>query len=172
MNNRSFAGIGSRETPSHLIPEIERLSKNLIEKGFCLRSGGADGSDLFWESAYDKFSGQKEIFLPWKEFNKNKSELYQIKPEAEYIASVHHPKWKSLSEKSKKFHSRNVYQVLGYDLDCASEFVICWTVDGKPSGGTAQAMRIAEHYKIPIFNLYNKDVSNHIDSFLELNYNL
>lgn len=49
--------------------------------------------------------------------------------------------------------SRNSYQVLEKDLNTPVEFVLCWTKDGKASGGTGQAMRIAKDKNIPIFNL-------------------
>jgi hypothetical protein len=35
--------------------------------------------------------------------------------------------------------------------------VVCWTSDGKASGGTGQAIRIAKYYEIPTYNLNNKE---------------
>ena len=35
----------------------------------------------------------------------------------------------------------------------ASLFVLCWTPYGAAAGGTGQALRIAEHHHIPVFNL-------------------
>ena len=55
---------------------------------------------------------------------------------------------------------RNGYQVLGYDLKTPSKFLICWTKDGKETGGTAQAMRIAKDYKIPVYNLFFEECRN------------
>jgi len=34
-----------------------------------------------------------------------------------------------------------------------SDFIVCYTENGKMKGGTAQALRIAEDYKIPVFNI-------------------
>ena len=53
--------------------------------------------------------------------------------------------------------SRNSYQVLGDSLDNPSSFLVCWTSDGKMSGGTAQAMRIATDFRVPIYNLYHEN---------------
>ena len=171
ISKKYFAGIGSRETPQSLIPTIQGLSKKLISLGFVLRSGGADGSDSFWEKAYDSLGGEKEIYLPWKGFNNNSSQLFEIKPWALELADIYHPNWNRLSPAAQKLHSRNVYQIRGYDNFNSdwSDFVICYTPDGKDSGGSGQAIRIARNHNIPVFNLYN-DREKIIDSFLTLNY--
>lgn len=173
ISKKYFAGIGSRETPQSLIPIIQGLSKKLISLGFVLRSGGADGADSFWENAYDKFGGEKEIYLPWKNFNNNLSSLYEIKDWVNEIAEIYHPNWNRLSDAGKKLHSRNVYQIRGYEdyWDQYSEFVICYTPDGKDSGGTGQAIRIARQHSIPVFNLYSCKEET-LDSFLTLNYGM
>ena len=53
--------------------------------------------------------------------------------------------------------SRNMHQILGPEIGSSpkSEFVVCWTSNGKKKGGTAYAMKAAEYFGIPIFNLYN-----------------
>lgn len=166
-----FAGIGSRETPESIYPIILDLSKTLINLDFVLRSGGADGADSFWEKAYDCLEGEKEIYLPWKGFNDNSSPLYEIKPWAIERAEIYHPNWNHLSPAAQKLHSRNVYQINGYNdyWDEMSDFVICYTPDGKDSGGTGQAIRIARQHGIPLFNLYN-DSKEMIDNFIKFNY--
>lgn len=99
-------------------------------------------------------NGKKEIYLPYKGFNNSSSELFDITSEALKLAKFFHPAWHKLSENDKLLHSRNCYQVLGYDLKTPTEFIICYA-DG--SGGTEQALRIARHYNIPIFNIFNDD---------------
>jgi hypothetical protein len=47
--------------------------------------------------------------------------------------------------------------ILGKRLNDPVSLVICWTEGGKPKGGTAQGIRIAEHYGIPVFNLGIRD---------------
>lgn len=53
---------------------------------------------------------------------------------------------------ARKLQARNSHQVLGLDLETPSEFIVCWTKNGKSSGGTGQAIRIALDYGIPIFD--------------------
>lgn len=157
MLGKSYSGIGSRTVPEKVIEQILELSVLLAQKGMILRSGGADGADTAFEVGCDSVNGQKEIYLPWKGFNDNTgidSTKIDTYDEAQQIAEEYHPAWKYLKHYSKKFHTRNVYQVLGKDLNSPVEFVVCYTQDGKASGGTGQAMRIAEANNIPIYNLY------------------
>lgn len=157
---RYYAGIGSRETPPGVKPMIDEVSSFLSKMGFILRSGAAPGADTMFEEACQ---GGKEIYLPWKGFNKSESDLFldsmdpQLIAKAREIASKFHPNWKGLSEAAKKLMTRNTFQILGKDLNTPVSFVVCWTRGGTINGGTGQAMRIARDLKIPIFNLYHKD---------------
>ncbi len=146
-----YAGIGSRETPSSLQPLIDKIVDRLSE--YTLRSGGAPGAD----SMFEKNAINKEIFLPWKDFNNNESLLFKITPDAYIMAKKYHPRYDTLSDGAKNMMARNCYQVLGFDLNTPVDFIICWTKDGKNIGGTSQALRIAQNLDIPIFNLYFDD---------------
>lgn len=144
-----YSGIGSRETPLYIINKMTELAIKLESEGYTLRSGGADGAD----KAFELGAVNKEIYLPWKGFNHSDSELYHVSTEATEIAKRIHPAWNSCSPGAKKLHSRNIYQVLGYDLKTPSEFVICWTTGGKIVGGTATAINLALSLNIPVYNL-------------------
>lgn len=160
-----YTGIGSRETPSHICNEMRLIACLLFGRGYILRSGGADGADLAFEEGA---ANRKEIFLPWKGFNGSTSSLYNINPLAFEIASKYHPVWHQLKDSHKKMHARNVHQVLGLNLNDPVDFVVCYTVDGKLSGGTATAMRIARDKDIPIFNLfYDKDL---VELYMKIDY--
>ena len=73
------------------------------------------------------------------------------------LAKKYHPNWPACGKLARQFHARNMHQVLGPDLKSPSDFVICWTKDGKASGGTGQAIRVAEDFNIPVFNLKNME---------------
>jgi len=75
---------------------------------------------------------------------------------AHTIAAKYHPRWNTLKSTVKLLMARNTHQILGQDLRTLSNFVVCWTADGKNSGGTGQALRLAVACKIPIYNLHNK----------------
>ena len=143
---RFYTGIGSRETPESVCKQMTELANHFRTEGYILRSGHAEGADL----AFEKGAGlQKEIWIPWKGFNGSFSRFLPS-PEAFEMAAKFHPAWDRCSRGAKALHARNCHQVLGFDLKTPSEFVICWTRDGKASGGTGQAIRIAEHHKIPV----------------------
>jgi len=153
-----YTGIGSRETPTELKNDIKTIVEHLNKKGYTLRSGGAPGADSFFEEHADK----KEIYLPWRGFNGNSSLLFNPTPEAFEMAQKYHPNWGRLSYGAKKLMARNCHQVLGLDLKSPTDFIVCWTKDGKATGGTGQALRMAEDLKIPVYNLYNKDILDKI----------
>lgn len=168
-----YAGIGSRQTPEGILELMKELGGYLANKGYVLRSGGADGADSAFEEGCDLLNGEKQIFLPWKDFNDKKSkyiiEKMKGKDEAFKIASEFHPKWSSLRNSVKNLMGRNSFQILGPDLKTKSDFVVCYCIedrDGNPSGGTGQALRIAKSNNIKIYNLYRKEDLNKVKKAL------
>lgn len=157
-----YAGIGSRETPLEIQEYFTILGKYFAKLGFTLRSGGADGADKSFEIGCDKVKGRKEIYLPWNNFNGSGSDLIVYNSKAFETAQRFHPYWHNLKDGAKKLQARNSHQVLGWDLETPSSFIICYTKNGKLVGGTAQALRIAKHYNIPVFNTGNYDNLNDI----------
>lgn len=148
-----YAGIGSRELPANYKSLIHRFAEWAASDNWILRSGGAEGSDEAFEYGCDRANGKKEIYLPWKGFNDNDSELYHICDKALKMAEEYHPAWERCRQGGQKLHARNCYQVLGQNLNDPVDCVICYTEGGELKGGTAQAMRIALKHKIPIFNI-------------------
>lgn len=166
-----YTGIGSRETPEEILTMMEKLGSILAKKGMVLRSGAAKGSDSAFEKGCDSVGGEKEIYLPWKGFNNSTSELYDLEGHAaEEIAWQYHPNIYALSDGARKLIIRNTYQVLGKNCATKSSFVICYTKDGKDSGGTGQAIRIAQDKKIPVFNLYHKEKLSELKEFIKKSF--
>lgn len=158
MIKRFYAGIGSRETPKSLREDIMDLSSMLESLGFWLRSGGAEGADLFFESGVVE---NAQIWVPWQSFNeKQRFEKHTYKVigasdrEANLSVNKYHPNGMNLRDGARKLMARNYRQVIGKD-EPNSEFIICWTEGGLVTGGTAQAIRIAQDFKIPVYNLFN-----------------
>ena len=46
--------------------------------------------------------------------------------------------------------------IQGRDLDDDVDAVVCWTRDGKATGGTGMGIRIARERDIPVFNLFRR----------------
>ena len=174
-----YTGIGSRQTPAHITPLLSQIAEHLATKGYTLRSGGAAGADSAFEAGCDRANGKKEIFLPWKGFNQNASpfflDFHLQSPQATKavaIATQFHPlKQGLLSAKPAvlKLMARNSQQVLGHNVCTTSKssFVICWTPNGELTGGTRQALVIAQYYSVPIFNLGNLDTYIEIANWLQ-----
>lgn len=148
------------------------MARFMAKQGHILRSGGARGADRAFEMGADEADGTKEIYLPYRGFNKSTSKLYKVTREARILANQFHPNWPALGCVARDFMGRNCYQLLGLDLKTPTEFIICWTPNGKITGGTGQALRMAEHYRIPVFNLGSMsldEVDEGISTILEGN---
>ena len=144
-----YSGIGSRKTPKIILQQMSKIAVWLENEGFHLRSGGADGAD----QAFSNQISNKTIFLPWNNFN-NQDGVVANSDAFESVARLNHPIYNKLSRPIKKLHQRNVAIVLGETLNEHSQFIICYTPDGKDSGGTGLAIRIGHSYNIPVYNMF------------------
>ena len=138
-----FAGIGSRETPPDVLRPMSVIGRTLTFDGHILRSGGARGADQAFESF--AVPERKEIF-----YAADAAKNWSWFPHAQ----KYHPRWGKLTTYAKELHARNSAIICGKDLHTPVDFVVCWTCDGGPTGGTGQALRIAADLGIPVFNLY------------------
>lgn len=146
ITDRFYTGVGSRKTPATICAKLTLVASILERRGFTLRSGGAKGADSAFEAGV---KSAKQIFYHHED----------ICEEAFYIAKQIHPAWSACDDVAKRLHARNVYQVLGKDLQTPSDFVLCWTPDGsdgsfssRVTGGTRTAIVLAYQRDIPVFN--------------------
>lgn len=173
---KRFTGVGSRKTDEEGKDKIYKVTPALINRAYVLSTGDAyTGADLFfWESAPLEM---KERFGPVGRRYYRKDTIV-VQPDsdnyrlAKQIAGKNHPAWKYINDDFKELHIRNVFQVLGEWLDTPSEFLLCWTPDGaetkttKKTGGTGTAIRVANMFGIPVFNLYNEDAIDRLTEYL------
>lgn len=150
---KTYAGIGSRETPSDVLNKMAAIAEFLSSLDYTLRSGGAAGAD----SAFESGATRKEIFLPWDHYNGrkvNNVDTFSVLTEDHFtLAEAIHPAWDRCSHAAKRLHARNTQQILGRHLDSPCDFVVCWTKGGQTVGGTGLAIRLAKCEGIRIFNL-------------------
>jgi hypothetical protein len=162
--NKIYTGIGSRETPPEILKLMRNIGGTLGKNGWTLRSGHAPGADQAFEEgarAVNVPQLQLQLFIPWRTFENATRGIEFIVPdevlpnyeEAQHIASQFHPAWEKCTDGARKLHTRNVYQIAGKDLNTKTNFVVCWTLDGKRGGGTGQTLRLASYLEIPIFDL-------------------
>lgn len=157
-----YTGIGAQKTPEDICRNMSAIADDMEIQGLILRSGHARGADVAFEMGITDTKNRMEIYLPWAGFNhapKDKGYINfkdideRIVDEAIRMAEKAHPAWHRCAPAARRMHTRNVFQVLGRDLETPSNFVVCWTEKGLGLGGTGQALRIAKQESIPVFDL-------------------
>lgn len=163
----TYAGVGSRETPPEVLATMEAVGQALAARGHKLLSGAAPGADAAFERGCDAACGAKEIFIPWKGFQGRQPDAStRVATDEEgsrafEIAAGAHLAWQYLRRPVKLLMARNSHQVLGWSLDEPVDFVLAWTPDGaetldetgRATGGTGQAIRLANLRGIPVINM-------------------
>jgi len=178
-----YTGVGSRETPLHVLFLMSKIAMIFEKKGFILRSGCATGADAAFEDALEYPDRTAEIYIPNEDFPINmgttKKAHYLIPMEIHGKGSrglyrqamrlIHekkiHKAWENCSGKTIDLHNRNMFQVLGVDLKTKSNFTICYTSGGEKvyadtkngTGGTATAINASDIFGLEVFNLGKKE---------------
>jgi len=164
-----ITGIGSRYAPSNILKEAIKIGEYCRTNKIWIRSGHADGMDWAFEQGSQEYC---LVYLPWQGFNKHLSSSAKsivVSPEQNYMDIVKeiHPAYDKLTRGALALHCRNTCQVLGLNLDSPSSAVIAWTPNGEFIGGTATALRIAQNYDIPIYNMALEEY-NSAEKIIEL----
>ena len=182
-----YTGVGSRETPQEVLSLMREYSRIMALKGWSFRSGGANGADTAFYDGWCDASEEAEIpygevYLPWNGFNDftigddccilvaNK----ELIRKAQEILKTVHPAYDKLTRGPLALHTRNVFQVLGKDLQTPSKGLVGYAKTdkkGSPMGGTATAINLALRYEIPVRNLYKEEDREFIEEFVERNQN-
>lgn len=151
-----IAGIGSRETPKHILVEMTKIGVWCREAGIAVRSGHAEGADWAFEQ------GAQEAciaYRPWDSFNQHLKSSAHVgilvpTPLLERIAATFHPAWGCLSNGARLLMMRNVQQVLGPTGNGPeATAIVCWTPEAKGGGGTGQSIRIAQAHHILVYDM-------------------
>lgn len=148
-----YAGIGSRAIPIEECEKLERVARFLKEKGYTLRSGGAEGSDKAFEHGAGPFGSV--IYRPLDATDRSIQE-----------ASLIHPAWDKCDVPARKLHGRNVQIILGRDLNEPVDFVIFWSRN-PTRGGTSLGVNLAEQYGISVFNFAKADKEKEFYDYFE-----
>lgn len=158
-----YAGIGSRNTPENIQNMMTSLARELCRAKIHLRTGNAAGADhAFIEGVNQVQPYAVSLYLPFRnyrtEFLHHNNGICVAEPDKNAIekAGQYHPGWHRCSEKSKKFHGRNVQIILGSIFTNPVDFVVCYCANEK-SGGTAFGINVARQNNIPVFNLFVED---------------
>jgi hypothetical protein len=147
----TYAGIGNRNTPGHILALMQRVATRLEKHNYTLMSGGAKGAD----SAFASGTKHKRIWTAAEmiEFDRNNNRGYTFHRDK---AEEHHPAWWRLTPYVQWLMVRNVYIILGTNYWSSVKFVLCYAED-ETRGGTSHSLRIARAYNIPVYNLAKSD---------------
>lgn len=186
---KTITGIGSRSSDPSFKKYKPFKNEELIrfiminaglyfqELGYSLRSGDAIGSDRYFAENFD--DDRKEIYRPLNKLKNNtRTHIFNYNEEdwklALEVIKLIHPGFSYLNDYSIALHARNVFQVLGSNLDNKSKFILAYTPDGakryedcsSKTGGTGTAIKIADLLDIPVFNLsIDNDLERLLDAY-------
>lgn len=192
MQSFTYTGIGSRKTPPAILAYMIQLARHLrLHHSGHVYSGSAPGADSAFELGA-KESGT--YFLPYAgAFHRRNLDYYPQRkdiPSSCYMVRGEHPEARKIAERyyngppfvtlkpsAQALHTRNVCQILGSDCQTPVQFVVCYTPDGATqlseftplSGGTRTAIRLAELYSIPVWNLQRIDHQHALEKQFDLN---
>ena len=172
---KKYAGISSRETPHNVLAVMSKTAILLANDGYGLRTGACVGADQAFANGAASVMGFITLLLPWGSYEKewvkyissSGTDLHVIpfSPSHHITAAKsveqYHPTAAKLKSSVVALHARN-YMIL-LDEEEPVEFVVCWTPNGAVTGGTGQAIRIAEDKGIKVYNLGNPKT---LDAFL------
>lgn len=178
---KRYTGVGSRQTPYYCLFIMSCLSQILEKKGFILRSGRAYGADAAFEDSLENPKESTEIYIPNKNFPERMDSSYKdyyiipkeingtginskYREASRYIMDLRlHKFWENLKPTFFDLHNRNVFQVLGKNLNKneKSSFCVCFTNNkelkyeqtSQKTGGTGTAINASDKFGVPVFNL-------------------
>lgn len=177
-----YSGIGSRETPNEILDDMFVLGVWFAELGYTLRSGNANGADVAFGRGCDYVDGNSEIYLPYDNFNGGCRNSIHVKnskllKRASTIMKSLKSQMYTWNSRNTPYHQRNVFQVIGVNLNTQSSFVVCYTdtgaetekqvIERNDTSGTSTAITLADRLSIPVVNMYNKDWLSRIENILK-----
>lgn len=167
---KPYAVVGNKEFPTDLIPKLTSIVKKLDSLGYTARTGSMNGLDV----CVEELTTNVELQLPWKNFNNKESKNTYSSPEILAIAKSLQPGFDELALPIKGFLAKNVRVLLGGKGISRAIFLLCHSEDGADSArqvtsrtaSVGHAIKVADKFNIPVFNLKNDNVEEQLMSYL------
>lgn len=167
---KPYAVVGNKEFPTDLIPKLTSIVKKLDSLGYTARTGSMKGLDV----CVEEITTNVELQLPWKNFNNKESKNTYSSPEILAIAKSLQPGFDELALPIKGFLAKNVRVLLGGKGISRAIFLLCHSEDGADSArqvtsrtaSVGHAIKVADKFNIPVFNLKNDNVEEQLMSYL------
>jgi hypothetical protein len=170
----TYACIGARTTPTKVLSWMARIGERIASAGGRIASGNSTGADQAWAAGANKVDPRSVIVcLPWRRFEAHAivegNEIFNLEdlPEEEMhqmftLVRNIHPAWRDLKVSAKKLLARNVAIVKG------RKAVIGYVDHDKiGGGGTGIAFRLADHFKVPTFDVSDENVRTFLFDLIE-----
>lgn len=169
---KPYAVVGNKEFPTDLIPKLTSIVKKLDSLGYTARTGSMKGLDVLVE----EMTTNVELQLPWKNFNDKESKNTFSSPEILAIAKSLQPGFDDLALPIKGFLAKNVRVLLGSKGISRAVFLLCHSEDGvdtarqvtSRTASAGHAIKVADKFNIPVFNLKNANVEEQLMSYLNV----
>lgn len=161
-----YAGIGPRDITEPVANVLTVIAQGLCDSNCWLHSGWGRGSDQAF--AAGSAINRQTQFIPWESFNDankipqenlGEHDPFMVVNHSEQsmrLASQYHPYWNRMHQNTKLLMSRNVFILLGADLQTPVDFVVFWQSledDQSVTSGTNHTRRMAQSFGIPLFNM-------------------
>lgn len=175
------AGIGTRHPPTDdadLNETMRVFCYFAVKMGWHLRSGAAIGMDSWFERLWDN---NKEIFIA-KERISGKRHGYDganfvegpLEVAAFNIMKHIHPKGSKLKGIAKAMHTRNIFQILGEDLNTPVDLIVYYAKfddeGAEITDGTRTAVVLGKQRGINEFNLILPDERTRLLEYIGTEY--
>lgn len=179
--SKIVTGIGTR-TPPFDDPELNETMRIFchfaVKMGWLLRSGGAIGMDSWFESLWNS---NKEIYIHKPCVDNRRAGVDGAiyigvgrVNKAKEIALGIHPNPKALKPTGVALHTRNIFQVLGENLDDPSDIIVYYAkfdnTGEEITGGTRTAVVLGKQKQINHFNLILPDERTRLIEYVGQEY--
>ena len=169
---KPYAVVGNRDFPMELMPRLTSIIKKLDSLGYTARTGSMKGLD----TSVEDLTTNVELQLPWKNFNDKESKTTFSSPEIISIAKYFQPGFDELKLPIKGFLAKNVRVLLGSKGISRAIFLLCHSEDGvetarqvtSRTASVGHAIKVADKFNIPVFNLQNPSIEEQLMSYLNV----
>lgn len=152
-----------QQLPKDMAAQAAQIGKELSDLGWTYRGGYEEPGLMTMDIAVNKDS--REIFVPWQGFNKGRHKhegvlvchCLETHLSAIEMAQQAYPTFKEETTEIQMYWVRNIYLLLGENLDKPTDLVIYYQ-DGQTTAktGSQYLLHAALQMEVPCFNIQNQ----------------
>lgn len=167
---KAYGVVANPDAPEGIMSQIGSIATRLEAMGYTLRTAGGKGM----EEAFEQVTENKEVHIPWRNFNERQSKFTRNAKEADDVVRPFAPGFDGLKPAVQAIIASKAHTVLGKDLKNPIRFLITYTQDGcentanktAKTGFSGTSIALASSLRIPVFNLKNSDALERLKQYL------